>query len=109
MYVVGREHPHREPARRLLDRIRKGKVDACTAICPVILGVTLADTDQARDLVCGVTGISVRDAVHAAVKLNHDIEWIATFDAGFDGVTGVRRLKIEENGLGARMPALLLP
>jgi len=27
--------------------------------------------------------------------LNHDIERIATFDAGFDGVPGIRRLKIE--------------
>jgi predicted nucleic acid-binding protein len=123
MYVAGGEHPHREPARRLLERIRKGKVDACTStevlqeilyrysslhrldlardvydlfveICPVILGVTLADTDRARDLVCGVAGISARDAVHAGVMLNHDIEWIATFDAGFDGVPGIRRLKI---------------
>jgi predicted nucleic acid-binding protein len=123
MYVAGGEHPHREPARRLLERIRKGKVDACTStevlreilyrysslhrldlardvydlfveICPVILGVTLADTDRARDLVCGLAGISARDAVQAAVMLNHDIEWIATFDAGFDGVPGIRRLKI---------------
>jgi predicted nucleic acid-binding protein len=124
MYVAGGEHPHREPAHRFLERIRKGRVDACTStevlqeilyrysslhrldlardvydlfveICPVILGVTLADTDRARDLVCGAAGISARDAVHAAVMLNHDIERIATFDAGFDGVPGIRRLKIE--------------
>jgi predicted nucleic acid-binding protein len=124
MYVAGGEHPHREPARRFLERIGKGKVDACTStevlleilyrysslhrldlardvydlfveICPVILGVTLADTDRARDLVCGVAGISARDAVHAAVMLNHDIERIATFDTGLDGVPGIRRLKID--------------
>ena len=63
-------------------------------ICPVILSVTLADTDRARDLVCAGTGVSARDAVHAAVMLNHSVEWIATFDAGFDRVSGVRRMKM---------------
>ena len=123
MYVAGREHPLREPSRRFLRRVRDGKVDACTStevlqeilyrysslgrldlaaevydlfveVCPVVLGVTLADTDRARDLVCGAIGPSTRDAVHAAVMLNNDIEWIATFDAGFDDIAGVRRMKL---------------
>ncbi len=123
MYVAGSEHANREPARRLLHRVRSGKVEACSStevlqeilyryssigrldmasevyelfveICPVILDVTLADTDRARDLVCRGAGVSARDAVHAAVMLNHHIEWIATFDAGFDRVPGIRRLKM---------------
>jgi predicted nucleic acid-binding protein len=123
MYVAGGEHENREPARRLLDRVRRGKVEACTSteviqeilyryaslgrldlarevydlfveICPVVLDVTLADTDRARDLLCGAPGISARDAVHAAVMLNHEVEWIATFDTGFDRVSGIRRLKL---------------
>ena len=123
MYVAGREHSNREPARRFLARVQEGKVDACTStevlqeilyrysalgrldlahdvydlfveICPVVHSVTLADTDRARDLVCGVRGISARDAVHAAVMLNHGVEWIASFDNGFDGVAGVRRLNL---------------
>jgi uncharacterized protein len=123
MYVAGREHPLREPARRFLRRVREGRVDACTStevlqeilyrysslgrldlarevydlfveVCPVVLGVTLADTDRARDLVCGAIGPSARDAVHAAVMLNNDVEWIATFDAGFDEIQGIRRMKL---------------
>jgi uncharacterized protein len=123
MYVAGGEHANREPARRLLDRVRLAKVEACSStevlqeilyryssigrldmasevyelfveICPVILNVTLADTDRARDLVCGAVGVSARDAVHAAVMLNHSVEWIATFDAGFERVPGIRRLKM---------------
>ena len=76
MYVAGGEHPNREPARRFLDRVRRGKVEACSStevlqeilyrytslgrldlarevydlfveICPVVLDVTLADTDHA--------------------------------------------------------------
>jgi len=50
--------------------------------------------NRARDLVCNELGISARDAVHAAVMLNHNIEWIATFDAGFDRVPGIQRLKL---------------
>jgi predicted nucleic acid-binding protein len=42
----------------------------------------------------GTHGISARDAVHAAVMLNHEIGSIATFDTGFDRVPGIRRLKL---------------
>lgn len=123
MYVAGQNHPNREPARRLLEKVRKGKLDACTstevlqeilyrysaigrldlagavydsfvAICPAVLSVTLADTDRARDVLLDCPGISARDAVHAAVMLNHKLGWIATFDAGFDKVAGIRRLSL---------------
>ncbi len=123
MYVAGAEHPNREPAVRLLERVQNGKVEACTStevlqeilyrysslgrldlarkvydmfveICPVVLDVTLADTDCARDLLCGTPGISARGAVHAAVALNHSVDAIATFDEGFDRVPGLRRLRL---------------
>lgn len=123
MYVAGGDHPHREPSRRFLERVRKRQIEAYTstevlqeilyrysalnrrdfgrelydlfvAVCPVVLSVTLADTDRARDLLGVVEGISARDAVHAGVMLNHDIEWIATYDSGFDRVPGIRRVKL---------------
>jgi predicted nucleic acid-binding protein len=68
--------------------------DLFVSICPVVLSVTLADTDRARDLLSSHPGISSRDAVHAAVMLNHGVEKIATFDTGFDGITGVKRLRL---------------
>jgi len=75
MYVAGRDHPLREPARRFLARVRAGEIEACTStevlqemlyryaalkrpdlarevydlfvqFCPVVLPVTLADTDR---------------------------------------------------------------
>lgn len=124
MYVAGRDHPLREPARRLLARVRAGEVEGCTStevlqeilyryvglrrpdlafevydlfvqLCPVVLPVTLADTDRARDLLRSGCRVSVRDAVHAAVMLNNDVEAVATFDAGFDAIPGVRRLELE--------------
>ena len=122
MYVAGAEHPNREPARKFLDRVRKGTLDGYSStevlqeilyrysalgrrdlgrevynlfveICPVVLSVTLSDTDVARDLLLSVANISARDAVHAAVMLNHGIESIATFDSGFDHIPGISRFK----------------
>jgi predicted nucleic acid-binding protein len=124
MYVAGRDHPHKAPARRLLSRVRDGELEACTStevlqeilyrysalrrldlarevydlfvqICPVVLPVTLADTDRAKQILCeGGAGISARDAVHAAVMLNHEIRLVATFDTGFDEIKGVERLTL---------------
>jgi uncharacterized protein len=121
MYVAGRDHPLRDPARRFLERARGGEIDICTStevlqeilyrysaikrldvaasvydlfvhICPTILPVTLADTDRARALLLSSRGIGVRDAVHAAVMLNHDVFEVATFDEGFDAFNGITRV-----------------
>jgi len=123
MYVAGRDHPLREPARRFLARVRAGDVEGCTstevlqeilyrylglrrpdlacevyelfvALCPVVLPVVLADTDRARDLIRRGTAASVRDVLHAAVMLNNDIGLVATFDAGFDSIEGVQRIEL---------------
>ena len=120
MYVAGRDHPHREPARRFLERVRAGDVEACTStevlqeilyryaalarldlarevyelfvqICSVVLPVTLADTDRAKDLLVAGHGLSVRDALHAAVMLNNGVRSIATFDVGFDHIEDIKR------------------
>ena len=123
MYVAGRDHPHRDPSRRFLARARGGEIDICTStevlqeilyryaalrrldlaaavydlfvqLCPTVLPVTLADTDRARTLMTGIGLVGARDAIHAAVMLNHDIDQIATFDAGFDRIEGMTRLPI---------------
>lgn len=123
MYVAGRAHPNREPARRFLDDLRAGEIEACTStevlqeilyryaglkrldlaaqvyelfvqLCPLVFAVNLADTDRAKELVCGKARASPRDALHAAVMLNNDVEVIATFDGDFDRIPGVRRMKL---------------
>ena len=123
MYVAGRAHPLREPARRVLERVRGGDVDACTStevlqeilyryaglkrldlagevydlfvqMCPVVFPVTLADTDRARKLIAGRRGLGVREAIHAAVMLNNDVRVIATFDTGFDALAEIERLSL---------------
>ncbi len=123
MYVAGGRHPNRDPARRFLERVQAGEIEGCTStevlqeilyrysalhrldlaravydlfvhVCPVVQDVTLADTDCARDLLLDIKGISARDAVHAAVMINHRIEWIATFDAGFGKLGGIKRFDL---------------
>ena len=123
MYVAGRDHPNREPARRFLERVRAGEVEGCTStevlqeilyryaalrrldlagdvydlfvqLCPVVFAVTLADTDRARAMLSRSSSVGVRDAIHAAVMLNNEITSIATFDAAFDRVPGVSRVSL---------------
>lgn len=123
MYVAGRDHALKAPATAFLERVRRGEIAACTStevlqeilyryvgldrldlasevyslfveICPVVLPVTLADTDRAVEILTSAVGLSVRDALHAAVMLNHEVTSIATFDRGFDGVVGVERLEL---------------
>jgi predicted nucleic acid-binding protein len=68
--------------------------DLFVQLCPVVLPVTLADTDRARQLVVDLPEASVRDAIHAAVMLNNEIAEVATFDRGFDAFAGIRRLDL---------------
>lgn len=124
MYVAGRDHPHKEPARAFLEKVRAGSLEACTStevlqeilyryhalgrrdlagkvydfftrLCPEVLSVSLAETDRARALLDEVEGVGVRDLLHAAVMLNHDVRHIATFDAGFDRILGIKRVALE--------------
>ena len=68
--------------------------DLFVQICPVVFAVNLADTDRAKELVCGKAAASPRDALHAAVMLNNEVDSIATFDADFDRVPGIRRVEL---------------
>jgi predicted nucleic acid-binding protein len=124
MYVAGADHPLRDPARRFLEGVRSGRVEACTStevlqeilyryvglrrldlatsvydlfvqLCPTVYPVTLADTDRAKDLAMERDDISIRDAIHAAVMMNNDVREIATFDRGFDRIPGIERLVLE--------------
>jgi uncharacterized protein len=124
MYVAGREHPLRGPSRRFLQAVRAGRLQACTStevlqeilyrysalkrldlagsvydlfvqICPAVLPVTLADTDRAKDLLVDHPDAGARDAIHAAVMLNNQIDRIASFDVGFDRLPGIQRVTPE--------------
>ena len=121
MYVAGREHPNRAPAKRFLERVQNREFEGCTStetlleilhrytalgrrdlasevydlfieICFIVLPVSLADTDRCNNLLREIPALGVRDALHAAVMLNHGVTAIASFDQDFDVIPGVKRL-----------------
>jgi predicted nucleic acid-binding protein len=121
MYLIGSAHPHKYDSQRLLEQCATDRkrlvtdtevlqeilhrycaIDRREAIQPAfeaLLGVVedvfpieLPITLRAREIVLGNPSISARDAVHVAVMEHHRIETILTFDRGFDGCPGIRRL-----------------
>jgi predicted nucleic acid-binding protein len=121
MYVAGREHPNRAPAKRFLERVRDGEFEGCTSTETLqeilhrytalgrrdlayqvydlfieigldVFPVSLADTDRCKNLLREVPAVGVRDALHAAVMLNQGVTAIASFDQDFDAIRGIKRL-----------------
>lgn len=121
MYLVGRDHPLKEAAGRLLDAAitseqrlvtsaevlqeilhRYVAIDRRDAIQPAfdallnvvdeVVAVEEGDVMRARDLVLASKALSSRDALHVAVMVREGISRIMTFDQGFDRVPGIQRL-----------------
>lgn len=121
MYLVGEAHPHKTDAQRLLERCvvdnrrlvsdaevlqeilhhytaiqRRDSIqpafDALLGVVDEVFPVTLEAVKRAREVVLGSPDLSARDAVHIAVMQLHDVEEILSFDRGFDGVPGIRRI-----------------
>lgn len=121
MYLVGRSHPLKDAAERLLEAaitseqrlvtsaevlqeilhryVAINRRDAITPAFDVLLDVVddvvaieEDDVVRARDLVMGTKALSSRDALHVAVMLRQGITRIMSFDAGFDRIPGITRL-----------------
>jgi predicted nucleic acid-binding protein len=121
MYLVGAPHPHKSDAQRLLEKLiserqrlvtdaevlqeilhryvainRRDAIqpayDALLGVVDQVLPVDRNVAERAKEIVLGHKQMSARDAVHLAVMEQHGIEQILTFDAGFDGFPGIKRL-----------------
>jgi predicted nucleic acid-binding protein len=121
MYLIGRAHPNKEGAQRLLqeaaiagerlvtdvevlqeilhryDALRQRQwiqpaFDALLRVVDDVFPVELADLERAKNLLLPAQRLSARDALHLAVMQRHRIAAIMSYDTGFDGLTGVRRL-----------------
>jgi predicted nucleic acid-binding protein len=121
MYLVGTDHPNKQVARRLLERViveneplatdaevlqeilhryvainRRDAIgpafDALLGVVDIVHPIDATDVGRARRVVTTTAGISARDAIHLAVMRRYDIDRILTFDAGFDHVAGVVRV-----------------
>ena len=121
MYLVGKPHPHKADAQRLLEKLisdrerlitdaevlqeilhryvaihRRDAIqpafDALLGIADQVLPVDAAAATRAKDIVLGHKQLSARDALHLAIMEQHGIERVLSFDAGFDGFPGITRL-----------------
>jgi hypothetical protein len=121
MYLVGTPHPHKSDAQRLLEKLvsdrqrlvtdagvlqeilhrytainRRDAIqpafDTLLGIVDQVLAIDRAAAERAKEIVLGHKKMSARDAVHVAVMEQNSIEQILTFDAGFDGFPGIKRL-----------------
>jgi predicted nucleic acid-binding protein len=121
MYLVGEAHPHKADALRLLEHClserqrlvtdaevlqeilhRYAAIDRRDAIQPAfdallgvvdeVLAIERPIVERAKTIVLSRRQLSARDAVHLAVMEEAGIETILSFDAGFDGLPGIRRL-----------------
>lgn len=121
MYVVGRSHPKKELAKRLLERavidgerlvtsaevlqeilhrytsIRRREAiqpafDALLGVVDEVFAVTPSDALRAKMLVLEREDASARDALHVAVMEREAVARILSFDSGFDDFPGVQRI-----------------
>lgn len=119
MYVAGRAHPNKAPAAELVLRIASGKVDAAVdaevlqeilhryrgewleqgralydfvrQTVTTVIPISAEAVDGARLLMDAHASLSARDAVHAAVCMQHGLAAICSYDSVFDQL-GVRRV-----------------
>lgn len=121
MYLVGADHPLKPRARRLAeDAVAAGETlctdaevlqeilhryralrrsdmidpafSAVLGIVDVVYPIELADVERARRLLGSTDDMSARDALHLAVMQGRDVDRVLSFDAGLDGIAGIRRI-----------------
>ena len=121
MYLVGAPHPHKSDAQQILEKLvsdrrrlvtdaevlqeilhryvaidRRDAIqpafDALLGIVDQVLPVDRSVAERAKQIVLGHRRLSARDAVHLAVMEQHGIDQVLTFDSGFDGFPGIKRL-----------------
>ncbi len=122
MYLVGAPHPHKDAAQALLEGcITRGErlvtdaevlqeilhryvainrrdaiqpaFDAILGVVDYVYPIEPADIERAKGLLLGVSPLSARDAVHVAIMQRYEIDRILSFDAGFDRVDWIERIR----------------
>jgi predicted nucleic acid-binding protein len=122
MYLVGASHPHKTDSQRILEHLisqrerlvtdaevpqeilhryvaieRRDAIqpafDVLMGIVDEVLPIDESIVQKAKAIVLARHQLSARDALHVAVMVNHGVERILSFDAGFDGVPGIERIR----------------
>jgi predicted nucleic acid-binding protein len=121
MYAAGSDHAHKAAAVAFLERVARGEIDAAVDtevlqevmhryqslrrwkdgrrvyalardIFPHVVPITSEIVDRAKALMDDDGSLSARDAVHAAVTLEHGMQGICTFDRDFERIPGCSRI-----------------
>ena len=122
MYLVGAAHPNKVDAQRRLEQLvadrvrlvtdaevmneilhryvvleRRGYVqaafDALLGVVDDVLPIDRAVVEGAKQVALQYPGLSVRVAMHVAVMQRHGIEQVLSFDAGFERVPRILRVR----------------
>jgi predicted nucleic acid-binding protein len=122
MYATGAPHPHKDASAALIMAIGRRDVAAATdaevlqeilhryralkrwqegrmvyddsrRLFPDVIPVTGEITDHARRLLDEVGTLTPRDAIHAAIVLDHRLDAICSYDRDFDRIPGLRRIE----------------
>lgn len=122
MYAAGREHAYKAPSVQLIHELSEGRLEAVTdaevlqeilhryrrtnalpegiTLCerviqlmPEILSVSKDDVALATRLLSRQPAVEPRDAVHAAVMLNHGMTHLYSYDHHFDHIPGLKRVE----------------
>ncbi len=122
MYLVGADHPLKVDAQRILERAitdreklvtsvevfqeilhrytaleRRDAIqpafDALSGVVDQVFDITLADVERAKTIVLGRPALRARDALHVAVMERHRVTRVMSFDADFDRMPGLVRLR----------------
>ncbi len=120
IYAAGGEHPYREASRKILVQAHRGEIELIISVeilqeilhiyasrnepargigvaerlmktARRVWPVEEADMVRAMEIMRRQAGVGARDAVHAAVMLNHDVADILSADADFDRLGDIRR------------------
>ncbi len=123
MYAGGRAHANKSPSIAVLERVAGGAIDAAIdaevlqeilhryraigrwqdgrivfdlarRIVPTVFPVTADALDSARELLDEYPDLMARDALHAAICLQHGAR-LCTFDRDFDDIRGLARIEPE--------------
>lgn len=121
MYLIGKPHPHKVDAQRLIEAALSGgealvtgaevlqeichryvaigrreaiqpAFDAMLGIVDQVLPLEVAEASAAKDILLRYPSLSARDAIHVAVMRRHGVERIMTFDRGFDEYPSIVRI-----------------
>jgi predicted nucleic acid-binding protein len=121
IYARGLPHPYRDACRGLLAEVEAGReeanldtevlqeivhvywyrrrlqrgldyLDRLLTLFPTPFSVTLETITTARSILADHRHLQPRDAIHAAVVLNHGLEAIISADRAFDVIAEIKRL-----------------